>query len=515
VGGIDIRVGAMTATVAEHTTPTPSPLHFEPDGAFDTVRAVLRDADYTESEICRRLELDSIDQFRAIRDGRPSTPPRDAHDALVMLFLDGEALLWSEAEALLKPNGVAALGSLGLVRAHRTDPSRVVSNVLLYPTESLHLASDVASIPDGGGARWWDLVYAAITTNSRNFVATMPRTRSAAFLDLCSGTGVAALLAAQSFADHAWAIDVAERSTEFARFNARLNGISNVTALSGDLYAAVAGLTFDRIVAHPPYVPARENTLIYRDAGSDGEDVTRRIVAGLAEHLRTGGYFHCSCRATDRRDAPLEQRLRSMLGDAADEFDIALAVIDELDPTEYYVRLAIAGRCTWAEAEQWHNHFAGLGVTKMVYGTIAMIRQQRPHAPFSIRRRVGKATGWEEVGRLVAAAEEAASTGGLERMLAARPMLQPGVALRSEHVVEDGGWAMRACSVATDVAFDVRLPCPREFVALISGMDGSRTVRELYETVAAAAPSTDDASLEGLASYIHLLAAHGIVSFVA
>jgi hypothetical protein len=128
---------------------------------------------------------------------------------------------------------------------------------------------------------------------------------------------------------------------------------------------------------------------------------------------------------------------------------------------------------------------------------------------------VGKATGWEEVGRLVAAAEEAASTGGLERMLAARPMLQPGVALRSEHVVEDGGWAMRACSVATDVAFDVRLPCPRHLVPIISGMDGSRTVRELYETVAAAAPATDDASLEGLASYIHLLAAHGIVSFVA
>jgi hypothetical protein len=94
-------------------------------------------------------------------------------------------------------------------------------------------------------------------------------------------------------------------------------------------------------------------------------------------------------------------------------------------------------------------------------------------------------------------------------------VLRPGVSLRSEHVVEDGGWAMRACTVATDVPLDVRLPCPRGLVPLIAGMDGSRTVRELYETAAAAAPASDDVSLDGLASYIHLLAAHGIVSFVA
>jgi hypothetical protein len=89
------------------------------------------------------------------------------------------------------------------------------------------------------------------------------------------------------------------------------------------------------------------------------------------------------------------------------------------------------------------------------------------------------------------------------------------VTLRTEHVVEEGGWALRACSVATKVSFDVRLPCPRGLVTLIGGLDGSRTVRELYETAAAATPMTEDASLEGLASYVHMLAAHGIVSFVA
>ena len=504
----------MTAAVEEQTmpTPTPSPLRLEAGDAFETMRAFLRSANFDEDEICRRLGLESIDQFRAVRDGRPSAAPRDALDVLVHLFLDNEPLAWSEVETLVPGNALAAMRSLGLVRDHRTDPTRVVANVLMYPTESLYIASDVAVQPEGGeGARYWDLVYAAITTNTRDFLSTMPRHRCSAFLDLCSGTGIAALVAASRFADHAWAIDVTDRSTEFARFNARLNAIPNVTAMSGDLYAPVSGLSFDRIVAHPPYVPSRETRMIYRDGGSDGEDVTRRIIAGLPEFLRPGGDFHCKCTATDRKDAPLEQRLREMLGPAASDFDIAVIVTKEFDPTEYYVRLAIAGRSTWAEAEEWHHHFAKIGVTKMVYATIEMARHERPHEPFTVRRRVGTATGAQEVSRLVRAAEVSASAEALGRVLDARPVLQPHVTLATDHAREDGDWAMRSCILATEVPFDVRLPCPPSMLSLVGRMDGSRTVRALYDNVASTGALAEDATVERLAAYVHLLAVHGLV----
>ena len=502
----------MTATVdAPALQPTPSPLRVEPGAAIETVRASLRDSGFDETTICRRLDLESLDQFRAIRDGRPDVPPADALDVLIRLFLDNEPLSWSAATALLPAGAMEAMRTVGLVRDHRLDSSRAVSNVLLYPTQSLFIASDVAAVPDGEGARWWDLVYAAITTNTRNFLSTMQRSRREAFLDLCSGTGVAALAAASTFADHAWAVDVADRSTEFAQFNARLNGITNVTALTGDLYEPVAGLTFDRIVAHPPYVPSRETRMVYRDGGSDGEGVTRRIIAGLPDYLRPGGDFHCTCTATDRRDAPLEQRLRAMLGPAADEFDIAVVVTNEFDPTEYYVRLAIAGRGTWAEAEEWHSHFAALGVTKMVYATIAIVRHERPHAPFTVRRRIGSATGAEELRRLVRAAEESASAEALAATLDSRPFVPSHVSLQSEHARDDAGWAMRTCTLTTDVPFDVRLPCPPEMVALVGRMDGSRTVRELYAEASNSDALRENASIERLASYIHLLAAHGLV----
>ena len=502
----------MTATVDAPTLqPTPSPLRLEPASAIEAVRAALRESGFDEQSVCGRLEIESLDRFRAIRDGRPDVPPADALDVLIRLFLDNEPLAWAAADALMPAGAVDAMREVGLLRDHRADPTRAVSNVLLYPTQSLLVASDVAAVPDGEGARWWDLVYAAITTNTQNFLSTMQRTRRESFLDLCSGTGVAALTAAATFADHAWAVDVAERSTDFARFNARLNGISNVTLLTGDLYEPVAGLTFDRIVAHPPYVPARETRMVYRDGGTDGEEVTRRIIAGLPNHLRPGGDFHCTCTATDRRDAPLEQRLRAMLGPAEGEFDIAVVVTNEFDPTEYYVRLAIAGRGTWAEAEEWHHHFAALGVTKMVYATIVIVRHERPHAPFTVRRRLGSATGAEELRRLVRAAEESASAEALERVLNARPLVPAHVSLQSEHVREEGGWAIRTCQLATEVPFDVRLPCPPEMVTLVGRMDGTRTVRELYDEAATQDALGEDASVERLASFVHLLTVHGLV----
>jgi SAM-dependent methyltransferase len=503
----------MTATADLPLTqiPTPSPLRLESQSVFDVARAFLRDSGFEETALCRRLEIESLDQFRAIRDGRPAEAPRDPLDVLVRLFLDNEPLESTVMEALVPQAARAAMRSLGLVREHRTDPSRVVGNVLLYPTQSLYIASDVAALPDGGSARWWDLVYAAITTNTRNFLSTMPRHSCDAFLDLCSGTGVAALAAVSRFANRAWAVDVAERSTQFAQFNARLNGIGNVTTLTGDLYAPVAGLTFDRIVAHPPYVPSRETQMVYRDGGPDGEGITRRIIAGLPQFLRPGGQFHCTCTATDRKDAPLEQRIRSMLGDAASDFDVAVVVTNEFDPTEYYVRLAIAGRGTWPEAEEWHRHFDALGVTKMVYATIEILRQVRPHAPFTARRRMGSATGSAELTRLVRAGEESASSTALDRMLESCPSLQPHVVLWSEHSREEGEWAVKSCALATDVPFDVRLPCPPEMAALIGRMDGTETVRGLYERLSLAGNLTDDAKIERLASYIHMLAAHGMV----
>src|SRR5439155_22250135 len=117
----------------------------------------------------------------------------------------------------------------------------------------------------------------------------------------------------------------------FADFNRRINGISNFVASAGDLYEPAGGLTFDRIVAHPPYVPVYRPQLIFDSGGQDGEQIVRRIIEGLPRYLRPGGRFTALTMGSDRgdsdqgrsdRDHPFEHRLREWLGSREAEFDV-------------------------------------------------------------------------------------------------------------------------------------------------------------------------------------------------
>jgi methylase of polypeptide subunit release factors len=75
-------------------------------------------------------------------------------------------------------------------------------------------------------------------------------------LDVGTGSGVLAILAAQH-SDQVTAIDVNPRALMFARFNARLNGVSHLQLLEGSWFEPVAGRTFDLIACNPPYVARR------------------------------------------------------------------------------------------------------------------------------------------------------------------------------------------------------------------------------------------------------------------
>src|SRR5438105_9242584 len=170
--------------------------------------------------------------------------------------------------ALLGDETIGLLSRLGLVAADPQDAERLVPTVGLCPTRGVYLVND-----KGGelGALAEDVVYPAILENTQEFLSMLPQIPCRRLLDLGAGTGVAALVAAQSYAEHAWACDIAPRSADFSEFNRRLNALENVTVGCGDLYDPVKGRQFDRIVTHPPYVPVLKPGCIFRDGGNDGE----------------------------------------------------------------------------------------------------------------------------------------------------------------------------------------------------------------------------------------------------
>jgi ribosomal protein L3 glutamine methyltransferase len=77
-------------------------------------------------------------------------------------------------------------------------------------------------------------------------------------LDLCTGSGALAVLAAMRFPDAAIdAIDISADALEVAAGNVREHGLGErITLLRGDLFAPVKGKRYDLIISNPPYVDA-------------------------------------------------------------------------------------------------------------------------------------------------------------------------------------------------------------------------------------------------------------------
>lgn len=122
-------------------------------------------------------------------------------------------------------------------------------------------------------------------------------------LDLCTGGGSLAILAALAFPDAAVdAVDISADALEVARGNVADYGLGGrITLLRSDLFAAVAGRRYDLILSNPPYVRdaavaafppeyAAEPRLAHA-GGADGLDVVRRVLAEAGAHLEPEGYL--------------------------------------------------------------------------------------------------------------------------------------------------------------------------------------------------------------------------------
>lgn len=459
------------------------PLRFGTPAEFAAVRNLLEQADYTETAVCRRLGLDAIYNFRTIREGRETAHEiRDSLDVLIRLFLDGEYVNDSQIRAVLSPTAPEVLAALGLVRSDSSTPELRYSPALLYPTESLYIVSDRYTNLDSSRFQVQpDFVYAAITRNTRTFLETLPPEPCESILDLCAGTGIAALVAASRYAQHAWAFDITERSTRFAEFNRLLNGIANLTAAQGDLYEPAGEQTFDRIVAHPPYIPAEETEVVFRDGGEDGEQVTRRIVEGLPRYLRPGGRFYGVALGTDREGGSYEQRIRQWLGEKESDFDVMLIAHNTPERQEFTVEALLKTDSTVEGLRRWNALCEKLHVTGLFYGSVVVQRKRESHRPFTVRRNKGPHSGCAAAEWLLRWETAAADPDIVQLLLDSRPIASPSLELHVVHRMRNGELNPTDYALRTQRPFPVESQCQSWMAFLISRCDGTITVREHFD----------------------------------
>ena len=130
-------------------------------------------------------------------------------------------------------------------------------------------------------------------------------------LDLCTGSGCLALALAKEF-PHAkvYGTDISGVAIEYARKNADINGIKNVTFLQGSLLEPLRDLfavhhspfTFDLIVSNPPYIKKDDiktlqpeikdwEPIVALDGGEDGLNYSRAIIPESRSYLKESGYL--------------------------------------------------------------------------------------------------------------------------------------------------------------------------------------------------------------------------------
>jgi ribosomal protein L3 glutamine methyltransferase len=124
-------------------------------------------------------------------------------------------------------------------------------------------------------------------------------------LDLCTGSGCLAILAARIFPNaEVDAVELSPQAIEVARANIADSGFADrLNLFQGDLFQPVASERYDLIITNPPYVDAeamdelppefRHEPAMALDGGEDGLDIVRRILAEAPRHLNPGGGLLC------------------------------------------------------------------------------------------------------------------------------------------------------------------------------------------------------------------------------
>src|SRR5512133_994967 len=255
--------------------------HPIPDtAAAESLGSALRQVGYSELAV---QELLGEDAFSAEEEDAPANERRLPESPLAtvirIFFLQRPVPTGDVVEALGR-RAVEALETTGLA----TVGDDLVPGARILPIGRLLVAAD--GYAQGDDPPDYVAIY---SPTSRLCDSLTPRPRVARALDVGTGSGIHALLAA-AHAEHVVATDVNARALAFTALNAALNGVTNVECRSGSLFEPVAGETFDLITCNAPYVVSPESRWAYRDSGFQADEMSERVVREAAAHLGDGGY---------------------------------------------------------------------------------------------------------------------------------------------------------------------------------------------------------------------------------
>ncbi len=470
---------------------------------FALAQEFFRRANFDDQTLCRLLSMSDMSDLGTVRwDEIKLDSASDSLRWCIRVFLRGLPAPRDQSRVVCGQETLSAFLSLGLLRAAKKEPSSVLCPVWVYPVDSFVVASDRREDPDGEPYNPpADVVFPAIYAGTLRFLRLLPDAAGAEALDLCGGSGIGGLQLSRK-AQTAATADVTERAAFFAEFNARLNGVP-LQSFCGDLYQPVIGRQFDLISAHPPFVPATGQNMVYRDGGETGEEITRRAIEGLPDFLRPGGTCIILCVARDTRENTFEQRVRGWLGAQAEHFEIVFG-LEKILPVEEVVD-SMRKRGQQIDEEQARGLLArlrSLSTLQFVYGALLLRRHHERVAQEPCRVRITPTAGARDFFRFFEWLRFRRQDGLSDWVAQCRPRLPRQLQLTSRHVVADGQLIPAEFVFSIQEAFPAALRPDAWVVPLIARFDGKRSVNEVFQSALTADELPDGF---GLATFVELV----------
>ncbi|UYP20638.1 methyltransferase [Rhodococcus sp. Z13] len=469
-----------------------------------------------------RYELDSLRELlgaeahAALGRSEPVPARRIARKAgdlgvLVRLFLLQDTLSREEVARALDP----------------VDLDDAVRAGLLEPDgDGIRTALDLRPLDAGAGSRWVlsDLDGAmrpaptrpdhvlGVGQASLSLLQATPTDRVGTVLDLGTGCGVQAIRAAD-YADTVTATDINPRCLALAAASAALND-TDIEFLEGSWFEPVAGRTFDRLVANPPFVVSTGDIEhSYRDSGLDLDGASELMISRAVEHLNPGGTAAMLASWVHIEGKDWRTRVASWL--PSHGVDAWIVQRDVADPALYVGTWLRDGDADQRDpevavrAEQWLDHFERHGVEGVGFGFVYLRRTELPSDVLAedLRHAFTDALGDEAVDyfrRLDWLREH--------DVLESRFAVRPDTALERVHLPGEEGWEQVVVRVHRGGGPAWQHEVDDLAAALLGGMRADGLALGDLVSLLAAAHGEDEEDLANRAvELVHGLVRHGLV----
>ena len=461
----------------------PTAFHLDRPLDGETFKKVLVDAGYSQTALAETLGISCVHERQDVEVVYRRVKTDNPYNILVRLFWLGWAVSESVIREKLPGLDVEQLEGIGLL--HRRD-REIQANAKLAPYHDLLLVSDFG--PEIHRELSADHVL-GVGAASLTLASLTVRRKVKTALDIGTGAGIQAFLAA-CHADQVIGTDTNPKALNFARFNAKLNGIDIIEWREGNLYEPVAEQKFDLIVSNPPYVISPESRFVFRDTNLPGDAVSEQVVRGVGERLSEGGFACILFNWHHQDETDWDSRPKSWMSNTGcDGWLICFKTTDPLTYAADWLRTSVGqsskeyGRCL----DEWMAYYEQMGITRISAGGMIMRRRSQQANWFRAHAiDKGRCTGscGEQIERIFAAEDLLQALDDNRQLLEQRFLFDEHHRLEHQLAVRDDCWAVNSEHLYASEGIPFAGNMDMYIANLLAGCDGQRTLRELVAAVA-------------------------------